>query len=437
MARDAGFALSVAATASIVVLAPGWSRRLRDRGWPRFLADAASVSGAAGLATAPIVAALSGTVSLVSLPANLLAAPAVAPATVLGLGAALVGLVLPWGGDVCVWVAGWPVRWLVLVAERSAAVPDAATGWPAGSGGALVLTVLLGLGGWALWRFPRWRALALAAVLGAAVLGWPVRQTIRGWPPAQTVLVACDVGQGDALVLPTGPGEAILVDSGREVTGVNRCLDQLGIDSLPLVLLSHLDADHVGGLAGALTGRSIGVVATGTLPPTDTRVGALDRLLARFRRSRATLVPGEHRQVGSAAVDVLAPDPAWATASATPNDLCLLVRVTSGGLRLLLTGDLSAQAETRILDTGIDVRADVLKVPHHGSADTDPDFLAATRARVALISVGADNPYGHPTQRDLTWLEQDAMWVHRTDRQGDLAVAGSRRSWGVAGHSAT
>ena len=434
MARDAGFALSVVATASIVVLAPGWSRRLREHGWPRFLADAVSVSGAAGLATAPIVAALSGTVSLVSLPANLLAAPAVAPATVLGLVAALIGPVLPWLGDVAVWVAGWPARWLVVVAERCAAVPDAATGWPAGSAGALGMTFLLLVGGWGLWRFPRWRVLALAAVVGATVLGWPLRQTIRGWPPAQTVLVACDVGQGDALVLPTGRGQAILVDSGREVTSVDRCLDQLGVDSLPLVLLSHLDADHAGGLAGALTGRSIGVVATGTLPPSDTRVVGLDHLLGRFHRVRTTLVPGNHRQVGSAAVDVLAPDPGWATASATPNDMCLVVRVTSGGLRLLLTGDLSAQAEARILETGTDVRADVLKVPHHGSADTDPDFLAATGARVALISVGAHNTYGHPTQRALTWLAQDAMWVHRTDREGDLAVAGSPQSWGVADH---
>ena len=138
MARDAGFALSVVATASIVLLASGWSRRWRDRGWPRFLADAVAVSAAAGVATAPIIAALSGTVSLVSLPANLLAAPAVAPATVLGLVAALVVPVLPWAGDGLVWLAGWPVRWLVLVAERCAAVPDAATGWPAGSGGAVV-----------------------------------------------------------------------------------------------------------------------------------------------------------------------------------------------------------------------------------------------------------------------------------------------------------
>ena len=83
--------------------------------------------------------------------------------------------------------------------------------------------------------------------------------------------MACDVGQGDALVLPTGPGAGVLVDAGPDVGAVDRCLDRLGIDTLPLVLLSHLDADHVGGLAGALAGRDVGVVATGTLSPADDR----------------------------------------------------------------------------------------------------------------------------------------------------------------------
>ncbi|TFV91270.1 ComEC/Rec2 family competence protein [Blastococcus sp. CT_GayMR16] len=432
LARDAGFALSVVATAAIVLLAPGWSRRLRERGWPRLLADALTVSAAAGLATAPIVAGLSGTVSLVSLPANLLAAPAVAPATVVGLLAVVVSVPVPPLADVLVWLAGWPVRWLVLVAERAAAVPDAATGWPAGSRGAVVLAVLLLGGTWCLWRFPRLRLLALAAVVGLVVLGWPLRQTVRGWPPQDTVAVACDVGQGDALVLPAGPGAGVLVDSGPEVGAVDRCLDRLGIDSLPLVLLSHLDADHVGGLAGALTGRDVGVVATATLSATDDRAAALDRLVQREAGERAVLVPGDRRTVDGVAIEVLAPDPARATASAAPNDLSMVARVTVRGVRILLTGDLGAEAESRIVSSGIDLRADVLKVPHHGSADADPAFLAASGARVALVSVGADNTYGHPTARTLTALVRDGMRVHRTDREGDLAVVGSARSWGVA-----
>jgi competence protein ComEC len=438
LARDAGFALSVAATAAIVLVAPAWSRSLRARGcWP-VLADALAVSAAAGLATAPLVAGLSGTISLVSLPANLLAVCAVAPATVLGLAATVVAPLVPALGDGLVWCAGWPTRWLVLVAERAAAVPDAATGWPAGTGGAVLLTIVLLVGAGALWRFPRLRPLALAVLIGLVLVGWPLRQVVRGWPPADTLVIACDVGQGDAFVVPTAPGAGVLVDAGPDAGAVDRCLDRLGIDSLPLVLMSHLDADHAAGLSGALAGRDVGVVATGTLAPTDERVDAFEALVRRSGGQRAVLVPGDRRTVGTAAIEVLAPEPERATAAAEANDLSLVVRITQDGVRTLFTGDLSAAAEARILAAGTDLSADVLKVPHHGSGDADPAFLAASGARVALISVGADNTYGHPTRRLLTWLARAGMRVHRTDRDGDLAVVGSAAAWGVAardGHS--
>src|SRR4051812_14513630 len=456
LAADPGFALSVAATAAIVLLAPSWAAGLRDRGCPVVVADALAVSAAAGMATAPVVAGLSGTVSLVSLPANLLAAPAVAPATVLGLLAAVVGVLVPPLGDALVWLAGWPVRWLVLVGQRAADVPDGATGWPAGSAGAVLLTMLLLLAAWALWRFPVLRPLALAAVVGLVVLGWPLRQAVRAWPPAAADVVACDVGQGDALVVPTGPApgpplrpgpsvgqgaplaappgpDAGLVTLARPaVRGLDGCLRRLGIEALPLILLSHLDADHAGGLAGALTGRDVGIVATGTLSPADDRVDALNRLVRRAGASRAVLVPGDRRTVGTASVEVLAPAPERATPGASPNDLSMVVRVTSRGVRVLFTGDLGADAESRILSAGVNLRTDVLKVPHHGSADADPEFLAASEARVALVSVGADNTYGHPAARTLTRLTRAGMQIHRTDREGDLAVAGSAGSWGVA-----
>ncbi len=431
LARDPGFALSVLATAAIVLLAPGWSRSLRERGWPSLVADALAVSAAAGLATAPLVAALSGTVSLVSLPANLLAAPAVPPATVLGILATVVGAVLEPVGDVLVRAAGLPTSWLVLVAERAAALPDAAPGWPAGLLGAALLAVLLLTASWALWRFRRLRPLAVAVLIGL-VVGWPVRQAVRGWPPPDTVVVACDVGQGDALVLPVGPGEAVLVDAGPDIPAVDRCLDDLGIERLPLVLLSHLDADHVGGLAGAFDGRAVGVVATGSLSPADDRLPAVDAQVRRAGAERIRLVPGERWEQGAVALEVLAPAPERATAAAESNDLSLVVRATVHGVRVLLTGDLGAEAEARLHGSGVDLRADVLKVPHHGSGDADPGFLAATRARVALVSVGADNTYGHPARTLLEMLARSGMTVHRTDRDGDVAVVGSAEEWGVA-----
>ncbi|MPQ97464.1 MBL fold metallo-hydrolase [Modestobacter sp. I12A-02628] len=431
-ATDPGFALSVAATAAIVLLSPGWARGLRRRGVPALLADALAVSAAAGAATAPLVAGLSGQVSLVSLPANLLAAPAVAPATVLGLLAALLAPLVPGVGDLLTWCAGWPVRWLVLVAERAAAVPDGTARWPAGTLGAATLTVVLVAVVWALVRWPRLRPLSLAALVGVLALGWPVRQVTRGWPVPDTVVVACDVGQGDALVLPTGPGSGVLVDAGPDPGLVDACLTRLGIDALPLVLLSHLDADHVTGLAAALDGRTVGEVATGALSPSDERVPALDEVLRDAGVERVTLLPGDHRQVGTATFEVLAPDPGRATAAADPNDLSMVVRATQRGVRVLLTGDLGADSERRVLASGADLRADVLKVPHHGSGDVDPDFLAATGAAVALISVAADNTYGHPAPTLLAELARDGMRVLRTDQGGDLAVAGSAGDWGVA-----
>ena len=240
------------------------------------------------------------------------------------------------------------------------------------------------------------------------------------------------MGQGDAIVLPTGPGAGVLVDAGPDIAAVDRCLHRLGIDSLPLVLLSHLDADHVGGLRGALEGRDVGEVVTGPLSPADDREPAVASLIRRSGAGRSTLVPGDRRTVGPVALEVLAPDPAWATAAAAANDLSMVVRATARGISVLLTGDLGAEAEARLRRTGTDLRADVLKVPHHGSRDADQEFLAATGARLAVVSVGADNTYGHPAPRLMAWLTQAGMRVHRTDREGDLAVAGHAGAWGVA-----
>lgn len=437
LARDPGFSLSVLATAAIVLLAPTWSRRLRRRGWPPLVADALAVSAAAGLATAPLVAALSGTVSLVSLPANLLAAPAVAPATVLGLLATVAGAVPGPAADALVWCAGWPTRWLVLVAERAAQLPDAAAGWPAGVVGAALLAVLLAALGWALWRHRRLRPLALAALTGLVLVGWPVRQVVRGWPLPDTVVVACDVGQGDALVLPTGPGAGVLVDAGPDIAAIDRCLDDLRIERLPLVVLTHLDADHVGGLVGALDGRSVGAVATGVLSPLDDRLPGIESLIRPSGAERIRFLPGDTWAGGAVALEVLAPGPERATAGTEVNDLSLVIRATVRGVRVLLTGDLGAEAEARLHTSGIDLRADVLKVPHHGSADADPGFLTASGARAALISVGADNTYGHPARSLLETLTRAGMRVHRTDQQGDVAVVGSADEWGVAARGRT
>ena len=442
LAVAAGFALSVLATAGIVLLGPPLAQAL-GRWMPDRLAEAIAVPTAAQLACTPVVAALSGEVSLVAVGANLLAGPAVGPATVLGLGGGLVALVWPWAGRQCGTLAGWCVGWIIMVAGRAAALPAAAIGWGSGAVAVGALAVLCLLLAVLLPRVVRHRAVGavLAVVLLLVVLGVPGRlwSTVSGrWPPPGWVLVACDVGQGDALVLGVGPGSAIVVDAGPDPRAVDGCLDRLGVEQVPLVVLTHFHADHVGGIDGVLDGRSVGAIETTPLADPPGGVEVVRAAAGKAGVPVRTAAYGAARRIGTATVQVLHPDmPAQVEGpgdGSTANDASVVVLVEVAGLRLLLTGDLEppGQAQVARLLGGLDL--DVLKVLHHGSPHQDLDWLTSLRPEVALISVGADNDYGHPSPAVVTALEEAGARVLRTDRDGDAAVgtdaAGSVRTVG-------
>jgi competence protein ComEC len=421
LARDPGFALSVLATAGLILLGPGWAAALRARRVPPGLAEALAVPAAATVATAPVIAAISGTVSLVSIPANLLAEPAVAPATVLGVLAAVVSPVSDTAAEWLARVAGLPVRWLVAVGTRAAHVPDAAVSWPGGSTGAAVLVIAF-LAAVAMLRRRPVRRVAIALMVGAAIVLVPVRTVLPGWPPAGWLFVACSVGQGDALVVHAGPGAAMVVDAGPDPTAVDGCLRRLGVRSVPLLLLTHLHADHVDGLAGVLRGRSVGEVDVGPSrePPGGWREvedGARERGLP-----IRTVEVGERRQFGGLVVDVLAPERPFHGTRSDPNNSSVVLRVVTGGTTLLLTGDAEVEAQDALVRSGADLRAAILKAPHHGSAYQSPAFLRAVHASVGVISVGRDNDYGHPSPALLHELDRLGIRALRTDRDGDIAI---------------
>ncbi|MFB9763536.1 ComEC/Rec2 family competence protein [Nocardioides kongjuensis] len=437
LAVAAGFALSVLATAGIVLLGPPLARALA-RWLPRAVAEAVAVPSAAQLACTPVIAALSGQVSLVAVGANLLAGPAVGPATVLGLAGGLVGLVWPWVGMLCGTAAGWSVGWIIAVAEHAAALPGAAVGWGTGALAVGVLTVLCLLLGLALPRLLRRRS--AGAVLGVllllVVLGVPGRlwsATSGPWPPAGWLLAACDVGQGDALALAVGPRSAIVVDAGPDPQAVDRCLDRLGVEQVPLLVLTHFHADHVDGIDGVLDGRSVGAIETTELadPPGGVE---LVRRAAEAAGVPVTVAPyGATRRVGEATVQVLHPDLPGAAGAAdgtvagpgdgsTANDASVVLLVEVAGRRLLLTGDLEPPGQAQVAALVGDLDVDVLKVPHHGSPHQDLAWLTGLRAEVALVSVGADNDYGHPSAQVVRGLEAAGAEVLRTDRDGDIVV---------------
>jgi competence protein ComEC len=421
LARDPGFALSVLATAGLILVAPGWATWLRSRRIPPGFAEALAVPAAATVATAPVIAAISGTVSLVSIPANLLAEPAVAPATVLGVLAAVVS---PLSGDVArwlAWLAGVPVGWLVEVGTRAAHVPLAALSWPGGLTGAgvLVLGLVLAV---PLLRWRPGRRVALAATAGAAVVLVPVRAVSPGWPPPDWLFVACSVGQGDALVVAAGAGTAMVVDAGPEPVAVDGCLRRLGVRAVPLLVLTHLHADHVDGLDGVLHGRSVAELDVG--PSREPAAGwrEVDEGARRYGVPVRTVSVGERRQIDGLTVDVLAPERPFHGTRSDPNNSSVVMRVATSGRILLLTGDVEVEAQEALLRSGVDLRADLLKVPHHGSAYQSPAFLRAVHASVGVISVGRDNDYGHPSPALLHELDRLGVRTERTDLAGDVAV---------------
>jgi competence protein ComEC len=422
LARSVGFTLSVQATAGLILLAPIWSKGLQRRGFPPGWADLVSVPAAAHVATMPVIAALSGAISLASIPANLLAALVVGPALVIGMCSALSG---PWwaaGGRFFARVDQPLLEWIASVAHRLARWQSAAVPWPASVPGVLVLSGLL-IAGLFVLRQQQVRALALAIVTGAAVILVPAQIISVGWPPPGWVMVACEIGQGDGMVISTGEaGTAIVVDTGPDPALMDACLSRLHIATVPLLVLTHLHADHVGGLSGVLDGRSVGAIGVG---PDRDALPAWRKIneLATARNLPVVGLPkGTRWSSGRLNVEVLGPDgPFHGTDSDENNDsVVLMARIA--GIRILMTGDAQNEAQQQLLDDGVDLRADVLEQPHHGSAKVLPSFVAAVHPKISAIGVGRANDYGQPSPRALAQLSTVGATVLRTDLDGDAAV---------------
>jgi competence protein ComEC len=423
LATTVGFALSVLATAGILWLAPGWRDRL-CRWLPRWVAEAVSVPLAAQLACTPLVAAISGQVSLVAVVANLLAAPAVGPTTVLGLLGGLAGLVSAPVGHLVATPAAWGARWIIAVAVRGSDLPVAAVGWSAGAVGVTVLTALCVLLALVLGAVLARRATALglaAMMLGVLLVPLPT----PGWPPRDWVMVACDVGQGDGLVLNAGAGAAVVVDAGPDPAAVDRCLRRLDVERVPMVVLTHFHADHVDGLAGVLHDRRVGVVQVTTVGEPASGVRLVQAVAGRSGVPVRQAAYGETGRLGSLTWQVVAPSGPSPTTGSPANDASVVLLVEVGGIRILLLGDQEEQSQARLLRETGGLQADVLKVAHHGSASQDPELVRSVGARLAIISVGSDNDYGHPAPSLMALLHETGARISRTDEAGDVAVTAS------------
>jgi len=428
LSRSWGFALSVTASAGILWWGGAWQASMRS--WaPGWLAESLAIPLAAQLATQPIVTALAAQLSIVGLAANVAAGPFVGPVTVLGLVAALVSLVSPPLAEVFGWLAGWCVQPIVLVAQVGSNAPAATWAWPARPASLALLTFgCLLIAEVILPRvLPRQRLAAGLAVL--LVIGAFREPPQPGWP-GDWAVIACDVGQGGAQLIRTGAQSAILVDAGPDPDAIARCLTSVGVTEIPLLVVTHAHADHVAGLPGVAGRLPVAMFLVG---PQNAAGGTSPVLLDGLPVPTVTAA-GDVVQVGSVRWTTLAAGPVTGMVAgiepedAIANDSGVVGLVETTELRVLVTGDIEIAGQQALVASGADLRADVLVVPHHGSAKQEPAFFEAVASPIALVQVGEDNNYGHPAASTLRELTAAGSTVFRTDHQGALAVSvdGSR-----------
>jgi competence protein ComEC len=423
---EPGFQLSFAAVGAIFVVAPRVLAFLEGYPVPRPLAVVVAISLACGLVTAPIAWLHFQSIPIYSVIANALAAPVVGSLLGLALVAAVVAPLAPPAAYALGWIDGWLAAYLIACARLVSRLPFAQLT----SLRPLAALCLVGLAAFAVGRLraPRsLKALGLAALCTFALVGWTVARGDDPPPPPSGLRITfLDVGQGDGCLV-QAPGVSLLVDQGPPEADVAEQLRDLGVRRLTALVLTHPQRDHVGGAADVLRRLDVGFVLDPRLATTGPEEAAA---IAEARERTVRIVAaraGRAYRIGALRVSVLWPDGAGYPGE-DPNLRAIVLVVSYGQVDVLLTADAESPV-TLPLDPP---PVEILKVAHHGSADDGlGELLERTRPRVAVVSVGLDNGYGHPAPSTLRTLHAAAgLRLYRTDLDGRVVVeSDGRRLW--------
>ncbi|MGD8794473.1 MAG: DNA internalization-related competence protein ComEC/Rec2 [Anaerolineae bacterium] len=446
---DVGFQLSFAATLSLILFTPaleqflarafaGLSPPEAARGILRALSAAVVVTVAAQVLTLPLILYHFSRLSLVSPLANLLVVPVQPAIMTVGGAATLAGLVpllaplaqaFAWAAWLLLAYTNWVVTWLARWPLASTDVGQVGAGW--------LVAYYAGLAGMA-WLWQRRGELARPALFSArrtvqAALSFSAVGVLLVWlavfqrPDGRLHVAFLDVGQGDAVLITTPAGQQILVDGGPSPSALTAALGQqmaFWDHSLDLLIMTHADADHITGLAEVATRYELGGWLDNGLKNEDATYQVCLTRLGTNGVPRQAIQAGQELALGQGIVlEVLHPPPGTEVDPRSDgNSRSLVLRLRWGSVSFLLTGDIDAKAETTLLETGRPLEANVLKVAHHGSdGSSTAAFLKAVDPDYAVISVGADNTFGHPAPGVLERLSAlGGLNILRTDALGTI-----------------
>jgi competence protein ComEC len=414
---EPGFQLSFSAVAAIFLLVPWIGRRLEGYPLPARLAQVLAISAACGLVTAPVLWLHFGAIPVFSVVANALAAPVVGPLLGLALAAAALHPFVPEAASALVWLDAWLAAYLAFCARLVGGLPFAQ------AGSLQALGVLAGIGGLTVialrMRGPLFRrAIAVGSLALALLVAWWALPDDRPPPPAGLRITVLDVGQGDAILLQVVDG-AVLVDQGPPEAEVAEQLAELGVERIDALVLTHPQRDHVGGAADVIGSLEVGAVLDPRIPVASEDEAAA--LAAAERRGVPVLLAraGRSFRIGALRVRILWPR-GDVPPGDDPNNHATVLLASYGSVDALLTAD----AEGNVTVPLRPPQVEILKVAHHGSADSFlPGLLELVRPRIAVVSVGEGNDYGHPTAPTMAALAAfPGLAVYRTDRDGRVTI---------------
>ncbi len=425
LAVDVGFGLSAFATAGLVALTPKIYQKLEPK-LGKLLAAAVAATSAAQLYTLPIILYLQPSLPMYSILANLLVEAAVAPITILGLLSVITATLAPLLSVMFSFLASIGAQWIVNVSQFLSQMPlvrlhflPGAWGIAAAFGFAVLISLYLVSS-----RFRtigKWGSAILLIVVGSWIATDLVRhKTFAG----EWEIYACDVGQGDAVLI-RSEGQTALIDVGKDDEAIAKCLDDANVQKIDLLILSHYDLDHVGGLGGVI-GKIQGPVFVSPFRDSRQIVDQTKTQLAALGLPVKLGHQGLHGKLGSISWFILSPSPAASEASDS-NDASISMVFDFGEFVYLTLGDLGEDGQKRLSRTHPSLLAElserelVVKVAHHGSADQSADFYKSLNLDLGLFLVG-QNRYGHPTRSALQLMQPRGV-VLRTDQHGPIAIS--------------
>ena len=415
-AIDPGFALSVLATAGILLLAPKLTELLAAKLRWRVAAEAVAIPISATIFCTPVIVALSGQLSLITIVANVLASPVIAPITVIGFIAAIFASVIPAISALLISATLPLATWIVWLCNTGSNFPVLQF-----SSFIFFLMLLLVLGFIVIGK--KWRVLLVITVL---ILG-QLTFTRLSWPGSNWQVTNCDVGQGDALIINLGANRGILIDVGPDPTLIDRCLNRLKINQISLLVLTHFHADHVGGLSGAISGRAVKQVWISNNHQPESAYQSSMKMLAGSQV--AEVKNGDLFQVANAKISVLWPELTPQSFETLPgdgsaiNNSSIAMEIQLPNLSIFAAGDLEPPVQEILTNNPLLKKVDIYKLCHHGSMYQHFPMLDVLAPSVVLISVGKENSYGHPAPESIGELMRRRIKVVRTDQSGGIAVA--------------